>query len=113
MVGSSLFQNKTLVKALTLFLLFGSAVLALYDIEACLNIFTFLFTSFSNDAKLGTALAAPLTLVLGFLALAFIIFTAEYHSRHFGTQASRKLMLYSLGTELVLFIIGYVILGNI
>lgn len=106
MVRSDLFQNKAFIKTFTLVLLVSSSILALFDVEACLKIAAFLSDLFFRDAQTGMALEMPLTLVLSFSALSFIVYTFEFHLRHLGSQASRKLFVYTFFTQIALFIAG-------
>ena len=65
-------------------------VLAVFDVTALLKLIVFLFSLISIEANTISALMLPLALVFGFSALAFLVFTYEYHARHFGTPASKS-----------------------
>lgn len=110
---ANLSENKPLLKGLTFLLVLGTIPLAFFDIEAMLNIVTYIMALFSRDTRTASALVTPLMLVLGLGALAFIIITMEYHLRHAGERRSFRLLGISLGVQAALFIIGYLWLGSL
>ncbi len=106
----ALAKNRSFVMTATLAIMLVSFILLLLDIEACVNIaYTIMALSSSAKADAG-AIGTTLTFFLGIAALAYSVFSLEYHVKHAGERRSRNLLGISLGVQSVLALIGLVVL---
>lgn len=105
----SLLQRRSLIGPLAFLLWLGTAAIGLYEIFVVREIFFQLFARFSQDYWLAVALGAWGVMVLAAVWIAAFVGGGEYHYRHLGTRASWRLFGWTIGIELTILLVAFLI----
>ena len=95
-----------------------TAILAVYEIslvrEIVASLYAWLVVLFDRTAQYKTnfeaaAMAQGITLVMGILAIVIIIGGFEYHHKRVGQGQSLKVLLWTLGIQVGILVLGLVL----
>lgn len=96
----------------------GTVILAIYEIslvrEIILSIYAWFLVISDRTAQVradfqAAALGQGVTIVMAILAIAIIIGGFEYHHRRVGDPKALKILLWTLGVQIVILAIGLLI----
>ena len=105
----SLLQRRSLIGPLAFLLWLGTAAIGLYEIFVIREIFFQLFARFSQDYWLAAALGTWGVMLLAGVWIAAFVGGGEYHYRHLGTRASWRLFGWTIGIELAILLVAFLI----
>ena len=105
----SLLQRRAFIGPLAFLLWLGTAALGLYEIFVIREIFFQLFARFSQNYRLALALGNWGVMALAAVWIAAFVGGGEYHYRRLGTRASWRLFGWTIGIELAILLVAFLI----
>ena len=100
-------QIASTVGALVLWLIaFGLGLNAIYVL---LQIFYLVFSALGGSLNRAERFGPALVFLLGLGFLIFIVATSEYHRKHAGTRQSWRLFAWTIGVEIGLIVLYYLL----
>ncbi|MFP4394134.1 MAG: anti-sigma factor family protein [Anaerolineales bacterium] len=105
----SLLQRRAFIGPLAFLLWLGTAALGLYEIFVIREIFFQIFARCSQNYGLALALGNWGVMLLAAVWIAAFIGGGEYHYRRLGTRASWSLFGWTIGIELAILLIAFLI----
>jgi hypothetical protein len=101
------FRVKILPAIYAVFLYLLTVILGLWNIYLLREIFLVIYAQFSYNVALASTLSMLVVLILSLVFLGFLIFSAEYHRKHFGQPESWKLFAQTLIIQVLIPIIAF------
>ncbi len=103
-------QLRTVVERVAALVLWLVTVgLGIADIYFVREIFFAIFARFSTDGRTAALLGDLLVMVCAIVLVGFVVATAEYHRKRLGKRESWKLFIWTLGVELAIVLIVFLI----
>ena len=117
--GTQISTPKKLSDYLTTYSLWiGTTILAVFEISLVRNIVDSIYTRWmvfsDRPAQLraafgATALGQGITIVMALMAIAIIIGGFEYHSKRVGEPKAMKVLVWTLGIQIFILVLGIVL----